>query len=213
MFNLFQFSCHIKKPFIYTELFWKFLTLPRSPKKKETDHTNGLFHVIMFWLLLSCEFVQVFLLLVDLKPPDNLLNQEAVVPTSGWKCSSRVTADKHGCREISVTGIGPPLSKAADPSHCHFHSASEKPLGKQTLWEESRHLVTSDFCQCELWDKDRGLNIRICSSQIHFLFISLLQMQTTICAGKYISSQHWEAAAGGLLLKLTWLLWQEIWVL
>jgi len=64
-------------------------------------------------------------------------------------------------------------------------SSCVEPLGKQAFGKDNAHLLTADFHPCVLSDRD--LNVRIYSSQIHFMLISLLQVQTTICAGKYMT--------------------------
>ena len=85
-----------------------------------------------------------------------------------------------GLLEKTVTRIGPLLSKAADPAHYYFRPASEEPLGKRAGCLCFPN-VTADFCPYEC------LNMRLFFPQMHFTFISLLQVQTAVHAREQVT--------------------------
>lgn len=168
----------------------------------------------MFKLLLSCEFVQTFPLFVKSRfgvprfniPQDNLMNQEAVLSSWGWKFSSRVPEDKSRAARKPKPNKTQHLLPGLDhlyqnqriqltaTSNLHLRNSWEREQVASVFW-----IMTADFCPRGLSDKDRDSNMWIYFSQMHFTLISLLQIQTTIHAGEHVCWQDWKGEASILL--------------
>lgn len=174
----------------------------------------------MFKLFLSCEFVQMFPLFVKSRfgvprlqiSQDNLLNQEAVLSSWGWKFSSRVTEDKS-------RGAGKPKPNKTQhllPGSDHLYQnqmiqlTATSNLHLRNPWEREQAacvfwIMTADFCPCGLLDKDRFKYVNIFFPNAPHTHFTAANTENSTCrwtrllTGLGRSSKHTSA-------RLIWLL-------